>query len=206
MEIVPYFLKGQLVRMKQSDELKNYYGLNEAGAIQTFKTIPEKMTYLCGLEAVITKIEDDGTCKLSFKDFELPHKWTFSLDMIRPVEISFQEKYKTAPIVTFGEDVPEDTSLKQETLLYRKKMKNRYEIPLMKEEYVVKMRSGAFAQAVETEYGLSFEFLNTDIIIPISSYDGTLKIRTGGDEFDIVAIYESLDGNNQDGRNLIWEE
>lgn len=114
MEIVPFFSEGQVVRMKALADLEQYYGVNENGSIQTLMRIPEKMKYLCGLEAVITKIKKDGTCKLIFKDIELQHKWTFSLDMISPVENLIHEKYKTAQLVTFTEtDLSKDKSLDQ---------------------------------------------------------------------------------------------
>ena len=82
----PKFKVGELVRIRQWDDMEKEFGLDADGDIKTYVVFVSSMKPLCGKYAEITKISDDGKVELRFFNCEKEEVcWAFHTDMIEKV-------------------------------------------------------------------------------------------------------------------------
>ena len=82
----PKFKVGELVRIRQWDDMEKEFGLDADGDINCRVQFVQSMKYLCGKYAEITKNHDDGRVILRFFNCEKENTcWAFHTDMIEKV-------------------------------------------------------------------------------------------------------------------------
>ena len=82
----PKFKVGELVRIRQWDDMEKEFGLDADGDINCRVQFVQSMKYLCGKYAEITKNHDDGRVILRFFNCEKENAcWAFHTDMIEKV-------------------------------------------------------------------------------------------------------------------------
>ena len=82
----PKFKIGELVRIRQWDDMEKEFGVDSEGYIDSCVSFVPPMKPLCGKYAEITKIRDDGKVKLRFFNCEKEEVgWGYSTDMIEKV-------------------------------------------------------------------------------------------------------------------------
>ena len=82
----PKFKVGELVRIRQWDDMEKEFGLDAGGDINCRLQFVQSMKYLCGKYAEITKNHDDGRVILRFFNCEKENTcWAFHTDMIEKV-------------------------------------------------------------------------------------------------------------------------
>ena len=82
----PKFKVGELVRIRQWDDMEKEFGVDSEGYIDSCVSFVPPMQPLCGKYAEITKIRDDGKVKLRFFNCEKEEVgWAFHTDMIEKV-------------------------------------------------------------------------------------------------------------------------
>ena len=82
----PKFKVGELVRIRQWDDMAEEFGINSWGAIICQCWLTVAMKPLCGKYAEITKIRDDGKVELRFFNCDdSVENWNYSTDMIEKV-------------------------------------------------------------------------------------------------------------------------
>ena len=78
---------GDLVRIRDWDDMKAEYGIGELGSIDCKFHFASGMRYLCGEEFTVEEVFGDGSIRLSPK-----LEWHISLDMIEPVGAESSEQ------------------------------------------------------------------------------------------------------------------
>lgn len=118
MKIETDFKKGDIVRIRQWDDMAEEFGTSGTDEFETINcwcSFPVPMKPLCGLRARLLSIDDsDVTVKLEFLD-EVPeehrNRWNFSTDMIELAEdegeIIDVEPEKLQPVTPEPEDITE---------------------------------------------------------------------------------------------------
>ena len=83
---VPIFKVGELVRIRQWDDMEKEFGTNSFGSVACRYFFTKRMKLLCGKYAEITKIRDDGKVELRFFNCEKEEVcWAFHTDMVEKV-------------------------------------------------------------------------------------------------------------------------
>lgn len=82
----PKFYVGQLVQFKTWDEMKREFGVDRDGAIECKFHFTKGMKHLCGKFAEIEMIHGDGRVNLKIYNCKGVIYFTYSIDMIKPVE------------------------------------------------------------------------------------------------------------------------
>ena len=83
----PKFKVGELVRIRQWDDMEKEFGVNFYGSINCRYTFTEGMKPLCGKYSEILEIRDDGKVSLRFFNCEKENTcWEFHTDMIEKVD------------------------------------------------------------------------------------------------------------------------
>ena len=83
----PKFTVGELVRIRQWDDMEEEFGTRMSGSINCRYTFTEDMKPLCGKYAEIRDVRDDGKVSLRFFNCEKEEVcWAFHTDMIEKVE------------------------------------------------------------------------------------------------------------------------
>lgn len=82
----PKFKVGELVRIRQWDDMEKEFGTNDIGNILCENGFIKEMYPLCGLYAEIVSLDINGVVGLKFFNCEgLGRSWTYSTDMIEKV-------------------------------------------------------------------------------------------------------------------------
>lgn len=79
------FNPGDLVVIRDWNDMEEEYGLNECGNISCKFTFVAEMVYLCGSEWTIRDIDRSGHVRFS-EEYSPDHEYHISTDMIRHVE------------------------------------------------------------------------------------------------------------------------
>lgn len=80
------FKVGDRVRIRQWDDMEKEFGLNSCGSINCKYGFTVSMKKLCGQEATIGEIIDNRVYLTAVDEPGLDSYWSFSTDMIEPVE------------------------------------------------------------------------------------------------------------------------
>lgn len=81
------FKEGDIVRIRQWDDMEEEFGTMLSGSIDCRCAFTQEMEKFCGREAeLLTTATGRGIVKLRFLDGTEAGSWTFSTDMIEPVE------------------------------------------------------------------------------------------------------------------------
>ena len=84
------FKTGDVVVFKDWDEMEKEYGTRPSGSIDCYKCFTLNMKYLCGTEAIIQEVKEDGQIFFS----NISNRYKYSTDMIRPVDDILVEIHK----------------------------------------------------------------------------------------------------------------
>ena len=82
----PKFKVGELVRVRQWDDMEKEFGLTMLGSISCQCCFTDEMKPLCGKYAEIVRLDKDGRVALKFFNCDdLNTNWAYSTDMIEKV-------------------------------------------------------------------------------------------------------------------------
>lgn len=91
---------GDRVKIRQWDDMEKEFGLNDFGSIKCACGFVDNMKSLCGRTATIKEI-DGVDIELKFDDESGDTFWSYSTDMIEPIEEEFHE-FDTVKHFKFG--------------------------------------------------------------------------------------------------------
>lgn len=80
------FKIGDKVRIRQWDDMEQEFGLNEVGSINCDYDFCRDMEYLCGIEALVLGITEEGFVDLYVDSSIELDEWTITTDMLELVE------------------------------------------------------------------------------------------------------------------------
>lgn len=78
---------GDIVRIRQWDDMRSEYGLNQNGNIKCAKIFAQGMLHMCGTEFVVSGLWTEGQNLIirGFPFIPSERHWTVSSDMVEPV-------------------------------------------------------------------------------------------------------------------------
>ena len=80
------FNVGDRVMIREFDDMKEEFGVNEYGEIKCRFTFTESMKYLCGKIGTITDVSYSGNYAISFDDETDASYWSISDDMLEHID------------------------------------------------------------------------------------------------------------------------